>query len=93
MTETITLGGREFTLRPLKLGQLRHGQAELLAQLADPLGDHRRQGVLDRAAGRYVEGPYRWHVIEGAGHYPHEERPDAFETELRGWLADPEPER
>jgi hypothetical protein len=24
MTETITLGGREFTLRPLKLGQLRH---------------------------------------------------------------------
>jgi pimeloyl-ACP methyl ester carboxylesterase len=46
-----------------------------------------------RGAGRYVEGPYRWHVIEGAGHYPHEERPDAFETELRGWLADPEPER
>src|SRR5262249_57122539 len=24
MTETITLGGREFELRPLKLGQLRH---------------------------------------------------------------------
>jgi pimeloyl-ACP methyl ester carboxylesterase len=46
-----------------------------------------------RGAGRYVEGPYRWHVIEGAGHYPHEERPDAFDTELRGWLADPEPER
>jgi len=46
-----------------------------------------------RGAGRYVEGPYRWHVIDGAGHFPHEERPDAFETELRGWLADPEPER
>src|SRR6266478_5211520 len=24
MTETITLGGRQFELRPLKLGQLRH---------------------------------------------------------------------
>jgi pimeloyl-ACP methyl ester carboxylesterase len=46
-----------------------------------------------RGAGRYVDGPYRWHVIEGAGHFPHEERPDAFDTELRGWLADPEPER
>jgi pimeloyl-ACP methyl ester carboxylesterase len=46
-----------------------------------------------RGAGRYVEGPYRWHVIDGAGHFPHEERPDAFDTELRGWLADPEPER
>ena len=36
-----------------------------------------------RGAGRYVEGPYRWKLIEGAGHYPHEERPDAFDTELR----------
>ncbi|MDQ2814640.1 MAG: alpha/beta hydrolase [Actinomycetota bacterium] len=46
-----------------------------------------------RGAGRYVEGPYRWRVIDGAGHFPHEERPDAFDTELYGWLADPEPER
>jgi pimeloyl-ACP methyl ester carboxylesterase len=46
-----------------------------------------------RGAGRYVEGPYRWRVIDGAGHFPHEERPDAFDTELFGWLADPEPER
>jgi len=46
-----------------------------------------------RGAGRYVDGPYRWHVIDGSGHFPHEERPDAFDTELRGWLADPEPER
>ena len=46
-----------------------------------------------RGTGWYVEGPYRWHVIDGAGHFPHEERPDAFDTELRGWLADPEPER
>ncbi len=46
-----------------------------------------------RGAGRYVDGPYRWKVIDGAGHFPHEERPDAFDTELFGWLADPEPER
>ncbi len=46
-----------------------------------------------RGAGRYVEGPYRWKVIEGAGHFPHEERPSAFDAELLGWLADPEPDR
>jgi pimeloyl-ACP methyl ester carboxylesterase len=46
-----------------------------------------------RGSGRYVEGPYRWRVLDGAGHYPHEERPDAFDRELLGWLADPEPER
>jgi len=46
-----------------------------------------------RGAGQYVEGPYRWKVIEGAGHFPHEERPEAFDAELLGWLADPEPER
>ncbi|HET9081319.1 MAG TPA: alpha/beta hydrolase [Trebonia sp.] len=46
-----------------------------------------------RGAGRYVEGPYRWKLIEGAGHFPHEERPAAFDAELLGWLADPEPDR
>jgi pimeloyl-ACP methyl ester carboxylesterase len=46
-----------------------------------------------RGAGRYVDAPYRWRVIDGAGHFPHEERPEAFDTELRGWLVDPEPER
>jgi pimeloyl-ACP methyl ester carboxylesterase len=46
-----------------------------------------------RGSGRYVDGPYRWRLIDGAGHFPHEERPDRFDAELRGWLADPEPER
>jgi pimeloyl-ACP methyl ester carboxylesterase len=46
-----------------------------------------------RGSGRYVEGPYRWKVIEGAGHFPHEERPESFNAELLGWLADPEPDR
>jgi len=46
-----------------------------------------------RGAGRYVEAPYRWKVIDGAGHFPHEERPALFDAELLGWLADPEPDR
>jgi pimeloyl-ACP methyl ester carboxylesterase len=46
-----------------------------------------------RGAGRHVEGPYRFRLIEGAGHFPHEERPEAFSSELLGWLSDPEPDR
>ncbi|RFU41581.1 alpha/beta hydrolase [Actinomadura logoneensis] len=58
-------------------------------------------GALDRCtlpssaqgSGRYVTAPYRWKLIEGAGHFPHQERPHAFDAELIGWLNDPEPER
>jgi pimeloyl-ACP methyl ester carboxylesterase len=46
-----------------------------------------------RGSGRYVDAPYRWRLVEGAGHFPHEERPERFNTELLSWLADPEPER
>ncbi|MEW9527614.1 alpha/beta fold hydrolase [Microbispora sp. NPDC049125] len=52
--------------------------------------------VLPRTAhgsGRYVAAPYRWRLIEGAGHFPHEERPAQFDAELIAWLADPEPDR
>ena len=52
--------------------------------------------VLPRSAqgsGRYVEAPYRGKLIEGAGHFPHEERTQSFDEELLGWLADPEPDR
>jgi pimeloyl-ACP methyl ester carboxylesterase len=48
---------------------------------------------LARGAGRYVEGPYRWKILDGVGHFPHEERPEAFDAELLGWLTDPEPDR
>jgi pimeloyl-ACP methyl ester carboxylesterase len=54
------------------------------------------RSVLPRSAqgsGRYVEAPYRWKLIEGAGHFPHEERPESFDKELLGWLSDPEPDR
>jgi pimeloyl-ACP methyl ester carboxylesterase len=46
-----------------------------------------------RGSSRHVEAPYRWHLIDGVGHFPHEERPGRFDAELRGWLADAEPER
>ncbi|GAA1641193.1 alpha/beta hydrolase [Nonomuraea maheshkhaliensis] len=52
--------------------------------------------VLPRTAqgsSRYVAAPYRWRLLEGAGHFPHEEIPDVFDTELLGWLNDPEPDR
>jgi pimeloyl-ACP methyl ester carboxylesterase len=46
-----------------------------------------------RGSGSFVDAPYRWRLIDGAGHFPHEELPDRFDLELRSWLADPEPER
>ena len=46
-----------------------------------------------RGSGRYVDAPYRWRLMDGAGHFPQEERPDHFDSELRSWLADPEPDR
>ncbi|GII63085.1 hydrolase [Sphaerisporangium krabiense] len=46
-----------------------------------------------QGSSRYVAAPYRWRLIEGAGHFPHEERPEQFDQELLTWLADPEPDR
>jgi hypothetical protein len=49
--------------------------------------------VLPRTAlgsGRYVAAGYRWRLIEGAGHFPHEERPEQFDSELISWLSGPE---
>jgi pimeloyl-ACP methyl ester carboxylesterase len=46
-----------------------------------------------RGSGRYVEAPYRWRLLDGVGHFPHEESPSRFDSELLSWLADPEPER
>lgn len=52
--------------------------------------------VLPRTAhgsDRYVDGPYRWRVLAGVGHFPHEEDPARFNNELVTWLSDPEPAR
>ena len=52
------------------------------------------QGDLDQAvmphvargSGRYVTAPYRWRLMEGIGHFPHEEAPTRFNAELLDWL-------
>jgi pimeloyl-ACP methyl ester carboxylesterase len=46
-----------------------------------------------RGSGVHVDAPYRWRLLDGAGHFPHEEVPERFDLELRSWLDDPEPER
>jgi pimeloyl-ACP methyl ester carboxylesterase len=46
-----------------------------------------------QGSARYVAAPYRWRLIDGAGHFLPEEQPDSFDAALRNWLADPEPER
>ena len=46
-----------------------------------------------RGSSRHVEAPYRWHLIEGVGHFPHEERPDRFDAELAAGSPIAEPER
>lgn len=47
-------------------------------------------GALARAAfdgsGRYVRGPYRRHLLDGVGHFPHEEDPAAVARLLLPWL-------
>jgi pimeloyl-ACP methyl ester carboxylesterase len=41
-----------------------------------------------RVARRLVAGPYRWKQVAGAGHFPHEERPEEVSGTLVRWLAD-----
>jgi pimeloyl-ACP methyl ester carboxylesterase len=36
---------------------------------------------------RHVVGPYRWVLLEGVGHFPHEESPDHVTAELLDWLS------
>jgi pimeloyl-ACP methyl ester carboxylesterase len=46
-----------------------------------------------QASARYVDGPYRWRLLEGGGHFLPEEQPEKFDSALHNWLTDPEPER
>jgi pimeloyl-ACP methyl ester carboxylesterase len=45
-----------------------------------------------RGSGRFVDAPYRFHIVAGAGHFVPEEAPDAFNQVLLDWLADPHPD-
>ncbi|WP_336212123.1 alpha/beta fold hydrolase [Nonomuraea sp. LPB2021202275-12-8] len=89
---------RWFGRSQLRPDGLRYARAMRTEIEAPTLQLHGAQDrcILPRTAqgsGRYVAAPYRWRLVEGAGHYPHEETPDVFDTELLGWLADPEPDR
>jgi pimeloyl-ACP methyl ester carboxylesterase len=82
-------------LRPDGMRYARHMRAPVQAptlQLHGALDTCVRPATA-RGSGRYVEAPYRWRLIDGAGHFPQEEQPERFGDELRHWLADPEPER
>ncbi|MEV7118183.1 alpha/beta hydrolase [Kitasatospora griseola] len=37
-------------------------------------------------AGEFVSAPYRWRLLPGVGHFPHEEVPEEFTAELIGWV-------
>ena len=51
------------------------------------------QGALDpcvlpgtaAGSGRYVDGDYRWLLLPGAGHFPHQEQPDAISGAILEW--------
>jgi pimeloyl-ACP methyl ester carboxylesterase len=38
-----------------------------------------------QGSGKYVSGPYEWRVIDGVGHFPHNEVPDFVSGELIRW--------
>jgi pimeloyl-ACP methyl ester carboxylesterase len=47
--------------------------------------------VLPRTAqgsGRYVAGDYEWRLLDGVGHFPHQEVPDLVTGELLRWCKD-----
>jgi pimeloyl-ACP methyl ester carboxylesterase len=46
-----------------------------------------------QGSSQYVTAPYRWRLLEGVGHFPHEEDPQRFDATVLEWLNDPEPDR
>jgi pimeloyl-ACP methyl ester carboxylesterase len=38
-----------------------------------------------QGSGRYVSAEYEWHLLDGVGHYPHNEAPDLVSGELIRW--------
>ncbi|MFE9428225.1 alpha/beta fold hydrolase [Kitasatospora sp. NPDC006697] len=39
-------------------------------------------------AGEFVAAPYRWRLLPGVGHFPHEEVPEQFSAELLAWIGE-----
>ena len=51
------------------------------------LDDSAPPAELARLSDAHVAAPFSWEPVLGAGHFPHEERPHAFNAALLGWLA------
>lgn len=83
------------TLRADGLRFRRRMQASITAPVLQVhgAGDGCFPPSLAQGASRYVSAPYRWRLLDGVGHFPHEEDPDRFTGELLAWLDDPEPDR
>jgi pimeloyl-ACP methyl ester carboxylesterase len=80
-----------WTVRSLVRSDGRHYAASLRNPITAPVlhlhGDF-DSCVLPRTAqgsGQYVSGPYEWRVLDGVGHYPHNEVPDFVSGELIRW--------
>ena len=66
-----------------------HAQFEFRQRIERPF-----ENTLHTGKGFYVaQVAFGCYEKTGAGHFPHEERPERFDDELLGWLRDPEPER
>jgi pimeloyl-ACP methyl ester carboxylesterase len=39
-----------------------------------------------QGSGRYVRGPYTWRLLDGLGHFIHEEAPDTVTAAILDWL-------
>jgi pimeloyl-ACP methyl ester carboxylesterase len=81
--------------RWLVRSQLRRDGRRYAAALRHPIGVPVLQlhGDLDgcvlpstaQGSGRYVSGEYEWHLLDGVGHYPHNEVPSMVSGELIRW--------
>lgn len=51
-------------------------------------GEHDSSILLRSAegSGEWVTGPYEFCVVDGVGHFPHEEAPERFDALLQKWL-------
>ena len=38
-----------------------------------------------QGSGRYVIAPYEWRLLDGLGHFPHQEAPEAVTAEILRW--------
>jgi pimeloyl-ACP methyl ester carboxylesterase len=41
-----------------------------------------------QGSGRYVAGPYEWRLLDGLGHFPHQEAPELVTGEILRWAKD-----